>query len=78
MGIVNDHHYLRVKLNVANKEKDEEDSHYVIIDPILKSKRNPSGVFYSEKDHKRVISNFNSLGLKGIFKQIRRLVRLKN
>jgi len=77
LGIVNDHHYLRVKpfnvsnQNVNNQKRDQE----IIIDPILRSKRNPAVIFYSDKDHKRLISNFNSLGLKGIVRQIFRLVK---
>jgi len=69
LGVVNSHHYCVVKSN---------DNNDVIIDPILRSKKNKAGVFYSRNEYERIISIFNSLGMKAVFKQLWRFVKPKN
>ena len=67
LGVVKAHHYLEIKIN--------ED--VMRIDPILRTKRNKGGVFYSKETHERFIDNFNSLGMKGICRQLFRFIRQK-
>lgn len=64
LGIVKDHHYLQL-----------EDG--TIIDPILRTRRNTTGFFKNQAEHKRLIGKFNRGGVDLLVNQLLVILDLK-